>query len=88
METCESCKKSLSPSKMLKHIGNSKACKAYYGSRFIELKASKKSDRNMKNWNKIPRKKKDKINKLRRKKYVNDTEKRPGCKIFIKKDKL
>ena len=46
--SCESCNKKLAPSILLKHIGNSKACKTYYGDRYLELKRKKKAERNEK----------------------------------------
>ena len=80
-QTCESCKKKLDKSKILKHIGNSKACKAYYGSRYLELKANKRCETKLKYWNSLPRKRIEKINKDRREKYSNDPEKQAMKKL-------
>ena len=86
-QTCESCKKRLDKSKLLKHIGNSKACKAYYGSRYLELKANKRSETKLKYWHSLPRKRIAKINKDRREKHSNDPKKQAMKRLFIKTKK-
>ena len=86
-QTCESCKKILDKSKLLKHIGNSKACKAYYGSRYLELKANKRCETKLKYWNSLPRKRIEKINKDRREKYSNDPEKQAMKKLIYQERK-
>ena len=45
---CEFCKKLLDKEKLLKHIGNSKICKTYYGSRFTILKEEQEIERKRK----------------------------------------
>ena len=38
---CESCKNSLTEATILRHIGQTQACKAYYGARFYKMKTKK-----------------------------------------------
>ena len=80
-ETCEFCKKSFEPKKILKHIGNSKDCKSYYGSKFAELKTAKISDRNQKYKKNLTVKEMEKTNKVRREKYGNDPERQAKMKM-------
>ena len=44
-EICEFCSKYLTQSTILRHIGQSEACKAFYGSRFEKMKKKKISKR-------------------------------------------
>ena len=46
--SCEFCKKSFNSTSLLRHIGKTKACKSFYGSRFDYLKRQKDSDRKRK----------------------------------------
>ena len=48
-ETCKSCKKKFWDTSFLRHIGQSKVCKAYYGPRYQEMKAKQVSERNVSN---------------------------------------
>ena len=43
--SCESCKKSFHPMTLLKHIGQSKDCKVFYGPRFKEMKKRQERER-------------------------------------------
>ena len=63
--SCESCNKRLDPSRLLKHIGNSKGCKSHYGSRFLDLKREKATKKVQKYRSKIPLKE-------QRKKYAKN----------------
>ena len=41
LTSCESCNKELLESSLLKHIGTRKDCKAYYGTRYDDMKKEK-----------------------------------------------
>ena len=44
--SCDYCSKELPESSILKHIGNSQACKVHYGPRFDRMKRKKKHQQN------------------------------------------
>ena len=46
--SCDYCSKELPESSILKHIGNSQACKVHYGPRFDRMKRKKKHQQNKK----------------------------------------
>ena len=54
---CDSCSKSFGKSSLLRHIGQSKTCKTYYGPRYMEMKAKQVSERNLKYRNSLTDKK-------------------------------
>ena len=45
---CENCKESFDKAKILKHIGNKKICKSYYGERYGQMKREKDAKRQRK----------------------------------------
>ena len=71
-EQCESCKKTLDKAKLLKHIGNSKNCKSYYGSRFNFLKHNQELERKSK-YREIKR---EEINENQRKRREQEKDKK------------
>ena len=71
-EQCESCKKNLDKAKLLKHIGNSKTCKSYYGSRFKFLKHKQELERK----SKYRERKREEINENQRKRREQEKEKK------------
>ena len=76
MVICESCQKSLEPEKILRHIGNRKAWKDYYGPRLLELKSRKESDRKQKSYENLTLKERENLNKKRRERYLKTKEKK------------
>ena len=71
-EQCESCKKTLDKAKLLKHIGNSKTCKSYYGSRFKFLKHNQELERK----SKYRERKREEINENQRKRREQEKDKK------------
>ena len=88
METlCECCKKSFDPSKILKHIGNRKACKSFYGPRYSEMKRKKDNERKQNYRYNMTREKNEMINKLQREKYAKNFERKEKNKLIWKNEK-
>ena len=78
--SCESCNKILDPSRLLKHIGNSKDCKTFYGSRFLDLKRQKAIERTQKYRSRIPL-------KDQREKYAKNFKLKDKNKLVWQKQK-
>ena len=73
---CDFCKKSFTQTTILRHIGQSQACKAFYGPRFKEMK-KKKATMRTENWkNNLTRKEKKKELKRNRILYANNPVKK------------
>ena len=66
MKICEFCKKSLEPEKFLKHIGNSKGCKAHYGPRFSKMKRKRLAKRKQISYRKRTSKQRENLNQKRK----------------------
>ena len=64
--SCESCKKSFHPMTLLKHIGQSKDCKVFYGPRFKEMKKRQERERKQRYRNNMTSEEKEKTLKRRR----------------------
>jgi hypothetical protein len=77
--SCDYCSKELPKSSILKHIGNSQACKVYYGPRFDRMKR-KKDIISIKKWRK--EKGKEKELKEQRELYAQDPEKKEKKKVY------
>ena len=73
-DQCESCEKKMDKSKLLKHIGNTRSCKAYYGERLEELKREKEIERKRRNRKNMSEAKKQEINEKRREKRKKEDE--------------
>ena len=78
--SCDYCSKELPESSILKHIGNSQACKVHYGPRFDRMKR-KKNINKIKKWRK--EKGKEKELKEQRESYAKDPEKKKKRKNSI-----
>ena len=77
--SCDYCSKELPESSILKHIGNSQACKVHYGPRFDRMKR-KKNINKIKKWRK--EKGKEKELKEQRESYAKDPEKKKKKKLY------
>ena len=77
--SCDYCSKELPESSILKHIGNSQACKVHYGPRFDKMKR-KKNINKIKKWRK--EKGKEKELKEQRELYAQDPEKKKKKKLY------
>ena len=55
---CEFCKKSFDPATILRHIGQTIACKLHYGPRFLEMKRKKVKEKKQK-WRRVHGKEKE-----------------------------
>ena len=73
---CENCKKSFQKDIILKHIGQRKACKSHYGSRFKDLKRYQDTERITKYRENMSLKKREEIKKSKREKSKIEYEKR------------
>ena len=69
---CESCKKPFFESTILRHVAKSKSCKAFYGSRFKEMKKEKGRQKALRFRYKTPEAH-DKLLKKERDSYANNT---------------
>ena len=74
--SCESCKKSLTQSTILRHIGNTPTCKEYYGERFTEMKREKTRNKVYKHRQNLSIKERKKSLKKMRKIYSQNVEKK------------
>ena len=72
--SCDYCSKELPESSILKHIGNSQACKVHYGPRFDRMKRKKDIIR-IKKWRKEK-------GKEQRELYAQDPEKKEKKKVY------
>ena len=82
--SCDYCSKELPESSILKHIGNSQACKVHYGPRFDRMKR-KKNINKIKKWRK--EKGKEKELKEQRELYAQDPEKKKKKQLYYQKNK-
>ena len=67
---CEFCKKSLTQTTILRHIGQTRACKAFYGPRFKKMKTEKPTLRQEKHRDNLTIKQNKRISRRRRKLHI------------------
>ena len=71
---CDFCGKTFGKKSLLRHIGQSKACKSHYGPRFIEMKTKQVSERNENYKKNLTIKEKKKALKNNRIRYANNPD--------------
>ena len=79
--SCDYCSKDLPESSILKHIGNTQACKVHYGPRFDKMKRKKDSNR-VKKWRKEKEKEKEKELERQRELYAQNPGKKEKKKLY------
>ena len=73
-QICEFCNKSFDKKIILRHIGNSEACKKYYGPRFKQMKIEQASARKEKWRRSLSDKEQKNVNQRARILYANNTK--------------
>ena len=85
--SCESCKKLLTQSTILRHIGKRDDCKAYYGERYTMMKKEQARKRVYKHRESVSMKQKKRSLQKSREIYAKNDEKKDKRKIYYQKKK-